>query len=83
MPKPHIQKSVGVLVSTFAHLGHITREEAQEMSGLDDATFAEAYDKAKGVAQSVKECDTDKEKTFYDKLYNELNSYLKEYPFFV
>ena len=53
MPKENIKKMNGVLASVFAHTGHISKEEAKELSGLDDHHFEQAYDKASRIADKV------------------------------
>ena len=39
MPKEKIRKMTGVFAAVFAHTGHISRDEAKEVSGLDDSAF--------------------------------------------
>ncbi len=34
----------GVFASVFSHAGHISKEEAKEISGLDDSSFEEVYE---------------------------------------
>jgi hypothetical protein len=49
-----------VFASVFAHHGHITKEEAQEISGLADHEFEKAYDKASKIADSVMQHEGEK-----------------------
>jgi hypothetical protein len=46
MPKKYIREMTGIFAAVFAHTGHISKEDAKEISGLDDASFEEAYQKA-------------------------------------
>jgi hypothetical protein len=41
------------IVSLFALAGHISKEDAKEISGLDNHAFEHAYDKASNIAESV------------------------------
>ena len=45
MAKEKVKHLRGIFASVFAHAGHITKEEAKEISGLADHEFEEAYDK--------------------------------------
>jgi hypothetical protein len=47
MAKEKVKHLSGVFTSVFAHAGHITKEEAKEISGLADHEF----DKALGQIQ--------------------------------
>ena len=40
----------GIFASVFAHTGHISKDDAKEISGLDDHAFEEAYSKASNIA---------------------------------
>ena len=44
MAKEKVKYLSGVFASVFAHHGHITKEEAKEISGLEDHEFEDAYD---------------------------------------
>ncbi len=50
MPKEKIRKMTGIFASVFAHTGHISKDDAKEISGLDDNAFEEAYSKASNIA---------------------------------
>ncbi len=45
-----IRKMTGIFASVFAHTGHISKDDAKEISGLDDHAFEEAYSKASNIA---------------------------------
>jgi hypothetical protein len=53
MAKEKVKHLSGVFASVFAHAGHISKEEAKEISGLDDHEFEKAYDKASGITEKV------------------------------
>ncbi|MGB5749659.1 MAG: hypothetical protein WBM69_21970 [Desulfobacterales bacterium] len=42
MAKEKVRHLSGVFASVFAHAGHITKEEAKEISGLADHEFEKA-----------------------------------------
>jgi hypothetical protein len=52
MTKEKVKHLSGVFASVFAHAGHITKEEAKEISGLADHEFEKAYDKASNIAET-------------------------------
>jgi hypothetical protein len=39
MAKHKIKHLTGVMASLFSHIGHISKEDAKEISGLDDHEF--------------------------------------------
>ena len=45
MAKEQVKKMTGVFASVFAHAGHISKEDAKEISGLDDHDFEKVYAK--------------------------------------
>jgi hypothetical protein len=45
MAKEKVRHLSAIFASVFAHAGHITKEEAKEISGLADHEFETAYDK--------------------------------------
>ena len=50
MAKEKVKHLSGIFASVFAHAGHISKEDAKEISGLDDHEFEHAYDKAANIA---------------------------------
>ncbi len=75
MSKKHIQKANGVFIAYFVHTGHLTKEEAKEMSGLDDSHFEEAYKKAGSIVAKVG--DDKKVGKLYNHLAEEVEEYMK------
>lgn len=64
MPKKQIREMTGVLAAVFAHTGHISKEDAKEISGLDDSSFEEAYQKASTIAEKVMNAGGNKMEAF-------------------
>jgi ElaB/YqjD/DUF883 family membrane-anchored ribosome-binding protein len=56
----------GVFASVFAHAGHITKEEAKEISGLADHEFEKANDRASNIAENVMQQEGDKMDKFLE-----------------
>ncbi len=73
MAKEKVKHLTGVFASMFAHAGHITKEEAKEISGMEDDEFEKAYEKASVIAdKEVKSGETKMEK-FLDHLAKEVD----------
>ena len=53
MSKEIVKHMTGVFASAFAHAGHITKEEAKEISGLPADKFEKVYTKASNIAEKV------------------------------
>ena len=53
MAKEKVKHLSAVFTSVFAHAGHITKQEAKEISGLADHEFDKAYDAAAGIAEKT------------------------------
>ena len=78
MPKREpIRKVNAVVCAYFVHTGHLTKEEAKEMSGLSDDAFEEAYAKAGNVFAKIgSEPDNGVNKLF-NNLAHEVDEYMK------
>lgn len=84
MAKQNVKKINGVIAGIFAHTGHLTKEEAKEMAGLDDHEFDEVYKKAANVVQKVTAYENVEERydKFAEHLYAEIESFVKKFgPF--
>ena len=66
MAKEKVKHLSGVFTSVFAHAGHITKEEAKEISGLADHEFEKAYDKASNIAENVVQHEGEKMDKFLE-----------------
>jgi orotate phosphoribosyltransferase-like protein len=72
MAKEKVKHLTGVFASMFAHAGHITKEEAKEISGMTDHEFEKAYDKASFIADKVVKSGDSKMDKFMDHLAKEV-----------
>ncbi len=53
MSKEQVRHLSAVFVSVFAHAGHITKEDAKEISGLADPEFEKAYTAATSITEKT------------------------------
>ncbi|MDK2954885.1 MAG: hypothetical protein PWQ57_381 [Desulfovibrionales bacterium] len=84
MAKENVKKINGVIASIFAHTGHLTKDEAKEMSGLDDREFDEVYAKAAKVVKKITSHENVEERydKFAEHLYEEIEVFVKKFgPF--
>jgi hypothetical protein len=79
MAKEKVKHLSAVFVSIFAHAGHITKEEAKEMSGLDDAAFDKAYNKAGKIADKVMKAEGNKMDKFLDHFGAEIDKFAETF----
>ncbi len=79
MAKEKIKKMTGVFAAVFSHAGHISKEDAQEISGLDDSSFEEVYAKASNVADKLMKAEGDKADKFLDHFAEEIDEWMKEF----
>ncbi len=66
MKKEKVKKMTGIFASFFAHTGHISKDEAKEISGLDDESFDEAYSEAYNIADKFMETEGENMDKFMD-----------------
>jgi len=69
----------GVFASVFAHAGHITKEEAKEISGLADHEFEKAYDKASNIAENVMRHEGEKMDKFLEHFAKEIEQHMEHF----
>ena len=79
MPKKAIQKMNGVFASVFAHHGHITKDQAKELSGLEDHEFDHVYDKAANIADKIMKTEGNKMDKFLEHFGKEIDVFMKEF----
>jgi hypothetical protein len=79
MAKEKVKHLSGLFASVFAHHGHITKEEAQEISGLESHEFETAYDHASNIAESIMQHEGDKMDKFLEHMADEINKYFDHY----
>ncbi|MFW5497690.1 MULTISPECIES: hypothetical protein [unclassified Maridesulfovibrio] len=84
MAQKNVKNMMGVLSGVFVHTGHLSKEEAMQMAGMDEAEFKTVYDKAANVVKKLESYDTAAEKydKFSEHLWEELQEYVKKFgPF--
>ena len=69
----------GVFASVFAHAGHISKEEAQEISGLEDHHFEEVYVKAANIAEKLMKTEGAKTEKFLEHYAEEIQHWIDEF----
>ena len=79
MAKEKIKKMTGVFASVFSHTGHISKEEAKEISGLEDHQFEEVYEKASKIADKMLTSEGKKMDKFLEHFAKEIDEYVAEF----
>ena len=79
MAKEKVRHLGGVFASVFAHAGHISKEDAKEISGLDDSEFEKAYDKASNIAESVMQHEGEKMDKFLEHFAKEVDQCVEHF----
>ena len=79
MAKEKVKNMTGVFASVFAHAGHISKEEAKEISGLDEASFETAYGKAANIADKLMKTEGNKMDKFLEHFGDEIDEWMKEF----
>jgi len=79
MAKEKVKHLSGVFASVFAHHGHITKEEAKEISGLEDHEFENAYAKAANIADNVMQHEGEKMDKFLEHFAKEIEKYTEHF----
>ncbi len=79
MAKEKVKHMTGVFASAFAHAGHITKEEAKEISGLADHDFEKVYAKASNIAENVMQHEGNKMDKFLEHFAKAIDEYVAEF----
>ena len=79
MAKEKVKHLSGVFASVFAHAGHITKEDAKEISGLEDIEFEKAYDKASSIAEKVMQHEGEKMDKFLEHFAKEIEKHMAHF----
>jgi hypothetical protein len=79
MAKEKVKHLSGVLASVFAHHGHITKEEAKEISGLTDHEFEHAYDRAAHITDKVLQHEGEKMDKFLEHFAEEIEKWTEHF----
>jgi hypothetical protein len=79
MAKEKIKQINGIFASAFSHAGHISKEDAKEISGLVEHEFEEVYEKGSAIAQKVIETQGNKMDTFIEHFAKQIDDYFADY----
>jgi hypothetical protein len=79
MSKEKVKHLSSVFASVFAHAGHITKKEAQEISGLDDNEFEKVYDSASEIAEKTMQAKGKKMDKFLAHFAEEIDQHMAHY----
>lgn len=79
MSKEIVRHMTGVFASAFAHAGHISKEEAKEISGLPDEDFEKVYAKASNFAEKVMKHEGNKMDKFLEHFAREIDEYVAHF----
>lgn len=79
MAKDKMKHLAGVFASVFAHVGHITKKEAKEISTLGEQEFEEAYRKASTITEKVMQAEGNKMDNFLKHLAEEMDEYMAHF----
>ena len=85
MSKENVRKMAGMFSAMFSHTGHISKEEAKEISGLDDETFEEVHSKASNIIERFMDHEEKKVDKLMDHFGDEMEKHMKDFDwkFFV
>jgi hypothetical protein len=75
MAKEKVKHLSGILASVFAHHGHITKEEAKEISGLTGQEFDHAYERAAHITDKVMQHEGKKMDKFLEHFAKEIEKW--------
>jgi hypothetical protein len=79
MSKKNVKQLSGVLASVFAHAGHITKEEAREISGLAEEEFEETYTRASAIVEKAMAHEGRKMDKFLEHFAKEIDHWTTKY----
>ena len=75
MSKENVRQMTGVIASVFSHTGYISKEEAKEISGMDDNEFEKTYAKAAMISQNIINSKGNKVDAFISHIAREIDDY--------
>lgn len=82
MAKEKVRQMAGLFASIFAHTGHISKEDAKEISGLDDLGFEQVYSKASRIAKELDKAEGKKMSALLDHFGKEIDNWKEVGPIF-
>jgi hypothetical protein len=77
--KEKVRKMTGIFASVFAHTGHISKDDAKEISGLDDPDFDEAYSEASNIADKFMDAEGEKMGKFMDAEGKKMDKFMEHF----
>ena len=79
MAKEKVRRINGIIASVFSHTGYITKEDAREISGMDDSEFDKVYAKAAEISQKIIKAGGNKVDAFIEHIAREIGAYTDDY----
>ena len=79
MAKEKVRKMTGIFSSIFAHTGHISKDEAKEISGLDDEAFDKAYLEASSIAEKFMDAEGENMDRFMDSGGKKMDKFMEHF----
>ena len=79
MAKEKVRKMTGIFSSVFAHTGHISKDEAKEISGLDDEAFNKAYSEASSIAEKFMDAEGENMDKFMDSGGKKMDKFMEHF----
>ncbi|MGD8991362.1 MAG: hypothetical protein PVI00_07895 [Desulfobacterales bacterium] len=79
MAKEKVKHMSSVFASVFAHAGHISKEDAKEISGLNDDEFEQAYNKASNIAEKVMQHEGEKMDKFLEHMAKVIDEHMEHF----
>ena len=79
MAKHKIKHLTGVMASLFSHIGHISKEDAKEISRLEDNEYNKVYEKAAGLSDKILKAEGSKMDAFIEHISKEIDAYFSDY----
>jgi hypothetical protein len=67
------------MASIFSHIGHISKEEARNISGLGENEFNAAYEKAAGISDRILNTEGNNMDAFMEHFGQEIDAYFRHY----
>ena len=74
-----VRRLTGIMTSIFSHIGHISKEEAKNISDLGENEFNEAYEKAAGISDRILKAEGNKMDAFMEHFAKEIDAYFSHY----
>lgn len=79
MAKEKVRQMNGVIASVFSHTGYISKDDAREISGMEDSEFEKAYTKAGVISQKIINSRGNKVDAFISHISKEIDDYTAHY----